>query len=275
MKIYSIALISIVAALAAVQPLNADQIPPAKLTQTPPRVVYAPFNLNYISADDLAKNPDAYTIIDTRSTFSYNVLHIRGAQSAPVILPKDEFLAAVRAIIGSSKKPVVFYCIGPVCIMAFKAAVLATQAGIPDVRVFDAGVYAFAHTHPTECVLNGEPMHSADQLISDEEFGAHLLGPDAILAKLNNDPKAVVIDIRAPWQRAGISLFQMRDKNIPLQDEAALAAAIEQAKSDGVALYFVDVKGIQVRALQYFLRAHGVHNYWFVRGGAQAMIDGQ
>jgi hypothetical protein len=65
----------------------------------------------------------------------------------------------------------------------------------------------------------------------------------------------------------------MRDINIPLTDPAQLKEAILHAKQTGRTLYFVDVKGKQVRWLQYLLRANGVTNFWFVKGGAQSLIN--
>ncbi|WP_322628051.1 hypothetical protein [Halothiobacillus sp.] len=80
---------------------------------------------------------------------------------------------------------------------------------------------------------------------------------------------AIVIDIRDSSQRAGISLFQMRDIHVPL-DNDQLKVWIDKAKAEDKSLYFVDATGHQVQWLQYFLEEQGVRQYWFMKGGAKA-----
>ncbi|ANJ67156.1 hypothetical protein A9404_06950 [Halothiobacillus diazotrophicus] len=250
-----------------------DDAAVTEVAQTPPKDLYASFNLKYVTTDELAKNPGKYTIIDVRSQFSYDVLHVKGAYCVPFVLPKNEFDAKVKKIIAETKKPPAFYCNGPMCAMAHRSSIRMQEDGDPNTYVFADGILSMAEKYPANTLLYGEPLKSASELISDENFKAHLLSADKVIAQTDADPKAVIIDIRDPWQRAGISLFQMRDINIPLTDPAKLKETILHAKQSGRTLYFVDVKGKQVRWLQYLLRANNVTNYWFVKGGAQSLIN--
>lgn len=255
------------------QPIFAAPAPVKEVTQVPPRVAYAAFNLKYIETDDLANNLTKYAIIDVRSKFSYDVLHIEGAYDVSFNLPKHEFVAQVKKILAETKKPAVFYCNGTLCIRAHRAAIRLQEAGVPNTLVYDAGIRPFAHKFPTKTVIQGEPMKSASQLISEEAFQARTLNPDKFINLVDADPKAVIIDIRDPWQRAGISLFQMRDVNIPLSESAKLKEAVAHAKQNGRTVYFVDVKGKQIRWLQYLMRSTGMTNYWFAKGGAIALLN--
>jgi rhodanese-related sulfurtransferase len=252
--------------------LAAEVAPPA-IHQAPPRQVFSAFNLKYIEMDDLVKKLDDYTIIDLRPSFSYDVLHIKGAHSISFSTTQNEFVSEVKKLVQETKKPVVFYCNFKLCVMAFKAAVYMKNAGMSNVLVFDTGIMPMAKEHPTDCVLEGKPMKSASQMITKAEFDSHLLSPDKIMGLVNSDPNAAIIDIREKWQRAGISWFQMRDVNIPYSDAPALQSSILKAKDQGRTLYFLDVKGKQVIWLQYWLKSHDVKNYWFVKGGAAAMIN--
>lgn len=251
----------------------ADTAAVPEVGQTPPKVLYKTFNLKYITTDELAKNLNNYTVIDVRSQFSYDVLHVKGSYCVPFVLPANEFEAQVKKILAQTKKPAVFYCNGPMCAMAHRSAIRMQDANDPNTFVFADGILSIANTHPTDTVLYGTPMKSASELISEEAFQARLLSPAKVLEKTDADPKAVIIDIRDPWQRAGISLFQMRDINIPLTQPAQLKEAILHAKQAGRTMYFVDVKGKQVRWLQYLLRANGMEHYWFVKGGAAALTN--
>jgi rhodanese-related sulfurtransferase len=241
--------------------------------QAPPRQVFAAYGLKYIEMDDLVKKLDDYTIIDLRPAFSYDVLHIKGAYSISFSTTQNEFVAEVKKLVKETKKPVVFYCNFKLCVMAFKAAIYMKNAGMSNVLVFDTGIMPLAKEHPTDCILEGKPMESASQLIPTADFDAHLLSPDKIMALVDADPNAAIIDIREKWQRAGISWFQMRDVNIPYSDADTLKSTILQANDHGRTLYFIDVKGKQVIWLQYWLKSHNVKNYWFVKGGAAAMIN--
>lgn len=244
-----------------------------EVAQTAPKELYASFNLKYLTTDELAKNLSKYTVFDVRSKFAYDVLHVKGSYHVAFSLPKTEFAAQVKKILAETKKPAVFYCNGPMCAMAFRSAIRMQDAGDPNTFVYSDGVLAMAHKYSTNTLLYGEPLKSDSELISEADFQSRLLSPAKVITQTDADPKAVIIDIRAAWQRAGISLFQMRDINIPASDLAQLKEAILHAKQTGRTLYFVDVKGIQVRWLQYLLRSEGVTNFWFVKGGAQSLLN--
>lgn len=235
--------------------------------QFPLRAKYETVGVVPISTAQLAAHFNDYTIVDARSAYEYHTLHIKDAHSIP--LASNSFDLDVKALAEKTGKPLVFYCNGITCEKSYRASVRAMQAGIKHVYVYDAGIFNWAEAHPDKTVLLGKPMHSADQLISKAEFNAHLLTPKAFYEQTLADPKAIILDIRDAAQRAGISLFQMRDIHVPL-DNASLEKWVNKAKSENRALYFVDATGRQVRWLQYYLKEQGLTNYWFMKGGAKA-----
>lgn len=233
----------------------------------PLRSEYAVVGVKTISTQDLAEHLDEYTIIDVRSDYEYQTLHIAGAHSIP--LSSAHFVEQARALATDTKKPLVFYCNGTTCAKSYKAVVKTLQQDMKHTLAYDAGIFAWAEAEPKHTVLLGQPMKSPLQLISQPRFESHMLNPRTFYEEVMADGHALVIDIRDAAQRAGISLFQMRDIHVPL-DNAQLKVWIDKAKADNRPLYFVDATGHQVRWLQYFLEAQGVHHYWFMKGGAKA-----
>lgn len=239
----------------------------ASAADFPLRQKYAVLGVKPITTADLAANLDKYIIVDARSDYEYNTLHIKNAVSIPVASP--DFLQDVRKLAKKSGKTLVFYCNGVTCSKSYNATAQAIQGGVTNVLVYDAGVFAWANAHPKDAVLFGQPLKSPSQLISKNDFNAHSLSPDDFFKRADADKQAIIIDIRDPSQRAGVSLFQMRDHHVPL-DNARLKTWVDQAKATGHTMYIVDATGKQVEWLQYFLEKEGVKDYWFLKGGVRA-----
>lgn len=234
----------------------------------PLRAQYEVVGVHPISTQKLASGFKQYVIVDARSDYEYNTLHIKGARSIP--LSSRDFSARVGKLAQAAHgKTIVFYCNGVTCSKSYRATAEAIQSGIHNVRVYDAGIFAWANAHPEDTVLLGEPLKSADRLISKKDFHAHTLNPEALFKQTDADPKAIIIDIRDAQQRAGVSLFRMRDHHIPL-DNNRLKKWVDLARSEHRAMYFVDATGKQVQWLQYFLESEGLTHYWFMKGGVRA-----
>ena len=235
----------------------------------PLRAKYALVGAKSISTEDLKANLSKYTIIDARSNFEFQMFHIEGAYNIPVADAGREL--KIKALEEKTKKQLVFYCNGPRCEKSYKAAVFALQAGIKSPLVYDAGILNWAEVNPKETELFGKPMESTKQLISQSEFEAHLLSPQHFYDQVLADPKAIVIDIRTATERAGISLIQMRDMHVEM-DDPHFVEWINTAKKENRALYFFDANGYTVQFLQYYLKNEGLTNYWFMKGGANAFM---
>lgn len=239
----------------------------------PLREKYASVGIQPVETEALAASLDEMSVVDARSVYEYETLHIQGARSIP--LASSGFNQAVRKLAEESAQPMVFYCNGVTCAVSYKAALKAKEAGVSDARVYDAGVFAWAQANPEQTVLLGEPLKQVDQLISGKQFERHLLDEDAFYARIMDSEKPIIVDIRSKRQRAGASLFQMQDRHIPLTtDNRELSGLVARASAEKRPMFFVDATGKQVRWLQYYLEEQGLTDYWFLQGGALAIFEG-
>jgi rhodanese-related sulfurtransferase len=233
----------------------------------PLRAEYEVVGVKTISTQDLASQFAKFAIVDVRSDYEYHTLHIQDAHSIPLSSPN--FIGQVQSLAAKTKKPIVFYCNGTTCSKSYQAGARALEHNIKNTFVYDAGIFAWAKADPSRTILLDVAMKSASQLISKEKLDDHMLAPRRFYEDVMGNAHAIIIDIRDPAQRAGISLFQMRDIHVPL-DNDQLKVWIDKAKAENKPLYFVDATGHQVQWLQYFLEEQGVRQYWFMKGGAKA-----
>ncbi|RMG59785.1 MAG: rhodanese-like domain-containing protein [Gammaproteobacteria bacterium] len=234
----------------------------------PNRAVYP--DVPVIETEDLYRNLDKHVVVDVRSRYEYDTLHIRGAGNIP--LNSSDFIEQVRTLASSHPgKTIAFYCNGKTCRKSYKAARRARKYHIDNVVAYDAGIFDWARAHPDQAVLLGQSPVPAGRLISTADFKKHLLDPDAFLEKAR-EPGAIVLDIRDIRQREGISLLPPgREERVPLDNEK-LRKYVEQAQAEGRPLLIYDAVGKQVRWLQYFLEQAGLNNYWFMKGGIRSYL---
>jgi len=233
----------------------------------PGRQVYV--DVNTIEMEDLHKRLSEFILVDVRSRFEYNTMHIKNALHLPVA--EKTFNDDIRSLYRMARKPVVFYCNGVTCLKSYQAARSANVIGginSSKVMAFDAGMLAWAKAHPKDSILLGQSPLETNLLIADTKFNKHLLGFNEFKAEA--DKGAVVIDVRDAFQRNGKSLFPGKDTNIPLDKSAKMHSIIMKAKEDGKTVLVYDAVGRQVRWLQYALEKEGLSEYYFLKGGAAA-----
>ncbi len=218
-----------------------------------------------IEIEDLHARLGQVQIVDVRSKYEYDTLHIKDA--AHLDLHDDAFRTKVAQLRKSSGKPLVFYCNGRSCYKSYEADEQAQGAGVDDSLVFDAGVLEWAKKYPDQAVLLGKSPADPSRLISEEDFKKHLLAPADFIAKAPD--RARVLDVRDPLQRQGIGIF-IEDTNISLDKTEALKQFVKAVQSKGEPLFAYDMAGKQVQWFQYFLEDVGVKNYYFMRGGVKA-----
>lgn len=207
-------------------------------------------------------------IVDVRSKYEFDTLHIQGAVHVP--LNKEKLPAAVKELRNKSDKPIVFYCNGTTCKKSYEAADLAMKAGVSNVFAYDAGIDAWSGKHPERCVLRGRAGVAASDLISRDTFKKRLISAKQFETML--DKGAVVLDIRDLRQRDN-ALFPLREMRAPLDDETKIAAAVAEAKRRKKTLLVYDKVGKQTRWFQYYLEQAGVKDYFFLDGGAEAFFE--
>jgi len=218
--------------------------------------------------DELRNQLENVNVIDVRSRFEFNTMHIKGAVHIP--LSKEKLPAAVRELRASSSKPIVFYCNGTTCKKSYEAAELAINAGIQNVFAYDAGLDAWSSKYPELSVLLGKSPVQAAELISKDLFKARLLSVKDFEARVEKG--AVVLDVRDLRQRDSV-LYPMRELRAPLDDSQKIAAAVSEAKRQNKTLLVYDKVGKQTRWFQYYLEQQGVKDYYFLDGGSEGYYE--
>lgn len=231
------------------------------------------YDVPVIELDDLAKKYTDMAIVDVRSEYEYNTLHISDAINIP--LSSLKFVKQVRNLRRMSNKPIVFYCNGHTCMKSYKAVNRAKAAKINDVSAFDAGIFDWATAYPDRTMLLGKKLAKSSRLISPEDFSKRLISPGKFskLAKSKNK-NVMVVDVRDRMQRSAAGLFQGYEEWVPLDKEHSLSDLIKKAKSKKKKLLIYDEVGQQVRWLQYRIKRIGHSDYYFMQGGAKAYLEG-
>jgi len=225
-------------------------------------------NVQTMELEELHKQLGSVNIVDVRSRFEYETLHIQGAMH--IALSKEKLPAAVRELRARSSQPIVFYCNGTTCKKSYEAAELAGNAGIQNIYAYDAGLDAWSSRYPEQSVLLGKNPVQAAELISKNVFKARLLSAQDFEARVEKG--AVVLDIRDLRQRDTV-LYPMRELRAPLDDAQKIATAVSEAKRQNKTLLVYDKVGKQTRWFQYYLEKQGIKDYYFLDGGSEAYYD--
>jgi rhodanese-related sulfurtransferase len=245
--------------LLAVTPVAANE-------QFPVRELYP--NVPTIELEELHGKLEQLVIIDVRSSYEFETLHIKGAQH--LSLEDHAFVSTLKNMRNGDDSAFVFYCNGHTCKKSYAAAQKAQKEKIDNVFAFDAGIFDWTKAYPDESVLLGKSPVSAQMLIGKEKFEQHLLPPEKFGAMVGKE--TIVLDIRDVSQTNAINLFPMFQRSVPM-DNSKLERYIDQANSTGKTLLVYDAVGKQVQWLQYFLESKQVKSYYFMKGGALAFLN--
>ncbi len=228
----------------------------------PGRTMYP--TVKYYDTEQLNSNLDNVIIVDARSDYEYETLHINGAIN--IALVGKHFVEKVRAL-PADGRDIIFYCNGHTCYKAYKAAIKASNAGLSNVYAYDAGIFDWANAHPEKSTLLGVTPIDPKQLISKEKFKSHLLDPDKFGEAINDN--VVILDIREPGQRGLLELYPYRQENISMGQKEKMADLLKKIREQGKTLLAYDEAGKQVAWLQYTLEDKKVSRYYFMKGGAK------
>ncbi len=224
--------------------------------------------VKWIELEQLAKMRPNVIIVDARSNYEYDTLHIKEAINVP--LGDKGFVDAVQKLRKESPHPIVFYCNGRTCMKSYQAALKAQDAGIANVFAYDAGIFDWAKAYPADSVLLGKSPVDPALLISSAQLKAHSLSPADFEKRIGDS--AIVLDVRDRFQQEATTLFPLVQHSVPL-DNASLKKYVELAKQQGKTLLIYDEAGHQVRWLQYYLEDQKVSSYYFMAGGAKGYFD--
>jgi rhodanese-related sulfurtransferase len=218
---------------------------------------------------DLMKDFNNVVIVDARSSLEFDTLRIKGAINIPVASKK--FGTMVKELRKKTNKSIVFYCNGRTCYKSYKASKAALKAGVKNVFAYDAGVFEWAKTYPKHAVLLGQSPIDPNKIIPKKVFKKRFLDPKTFTETARSTPrkKAMIMDVRDMYQRAGVGFFPGIEKWVSLDDEKKLNKYLNKAKTANKTLYIYDEAGKQVRWLQYTLERENIKNYYFMKKGAK------
>lgn len=222
-------------------------------------------DVQYIERADLESRYENVVIVDVRSRYEYDTIHVTGALNIPV--SKSSFAGGVKELRARTNKTIVFYCNGHTCSKSYKATRKAQTAGVKNVLAFDAGIFDWSRNNPKRAVLLGQSPINPKDLISKKAFKKSLLKPEKF-QKYAERPDVIVLDVRSRLQRAGTGLFPFYEKYAGLDNQEKLDRYIAKARRENKTLLAYDAVGKQVRWLEYYLRKKGVKKYNFMKGGA-------
>jgi rhodanese-related sulfurtransferase len=230
-------------------------------------------NVKTISTEEVAKEYDNLFIIDARSSFEYQVIHINKAVNNPISDTKN-FIPNLFKITKGTKNKIVFYCNGITCGKSYKAAKKAMEFGLTNVYAYDLGIFNFSKAQPKLVTLMGKTPVDNNKLISKDRFKKHLLSATAFKEKCSGD-NVVLFDGRDRIQKKQTPDW-IKSKALPSPFKGLLkllkGTGYKKTVS-GKTLCFVDQAGKQVRWLQYYLEDLGYTDYYFMKGGMFAFYN--
>ena len=240
------------------QAANNDEFPNRKLFPAVP----------VISMDDLYKKMDKVLIVDVRSKYEHDTINIVKALNIPVQEPN--FVERMRQLRKENPKTtIVAYCNGKTCKKSYEAVQKCRNAHIPDVVAYDQGIFDWAKKYPQTAQLLGKSPVDLRKLISKADLQKRMISVGQFE---NMAPRkdVIVLDIREPLQREGVSLFPGIDRGADMDDKKALDTYINDALRNNKTLLVYDGVGKQVEWLMYYLEDRGLTHYAFMKGGARA-----
>jgi len=209
-------------------------------------------------------------VVDVRSPYEFETLHINGAVNIPV--SSGNIDVEVQKLRESNDRQITVYCDDKTCLDSYKVVRNSIAQGIQDIVAYDAGILDFAQSYPGDVALLGKNLGDAKKLISKEQFKQHLISPDEFSGRVA-DTSDIVLDVRDRFQREGLSVFIGRESRVSLDNKKRLDRYIAKAQTQKKTLLIYDQSGVQVRWLQYYLEEKGVSSYYFMNGGMHAYYE--
>jgi rhodanese-related sulfurtransferase len=251
---------------------EAPKADPAKAAKTEAPKDEFPYRVRYpdvsvMTTEELARKLKDVVVVDVRSKYEYDTLHIKDAIHVEL---KTGFGEKIFALREKHKKPFVFYCNGKTCHKSYDAVLAAVKARVDNLYAYDAGIFDWAKAQPDQTVLLGRSPVRPTDLISEAQFKARLIEPKDFASRVGD--KSVVLDLRDRAQRDS-ALFPFQEQRAQLNEFKKIDAVIEEARAKKKTLLVYDQAGKQVQWVQYYIESKGLKDYYFMKGGAQAHFE--
>ena len=238
----------------------------------PYREKYPEINILELTNLKAAYDSGDFIFVDVRSKTEYDAIHIKTAINIPYA--NARFTGELsKAAAENSNKKVVVYGNGLDCLKSYKAAEDATYAMIPNVFAYDAGIVAWAISYPTDTMLLGVELVSTEkQLISAKQFIKRNLDFDTFKEKSASN-NVMVIDARDPIQHK--QELPGLEKALHVSLDKLVQNIVNKERLKDKQLLVFDQVGRQVNWLMYYLVDKGYTDFYFLKGGATAVLKTQ
>jgi len=231
--------------------------------------------VNIVELADLKSGYESgdFIIVDVRSKVEFETIHIKKAINVPygnANFTKDFNRIARKDL----SRKIAIYDNGHNCIKSYIAATDAFDfASIPNIYVFDAGITAWAKAYPSATLLlGGELKNPGTQLHSEGNFTNKKLDFDTFKNKAAGS-KGLVIDLRDPIQRK--EKLPGLENALPIPIDKLVRNIISKGNMKDKQLFIFDQVGEQVKWVMYYLVANGYTDFYFLDGGATAVLKEQ
>ncbi len=229
-------------------------------------------DLKTIETSELKSTYKDHPIVDVRSRFEFDVIRMNEAINIPV--SKSSFYNKLIRASKSTDESIVFYCNGVTCAKSYKAAKIAQDKGFKNVKVYDAGIFAWAKAHNDLATLMGSTPVESSKLLSKDQFAKRTLEIEAFKKKVG-ESNVVLIDIRDPKQRQKTPDFSVSPEKLDLDRFAKKLEKGQLDKWKGKTLLIFDAVGKQVKWLQYHLEKNGFKSYYFLKDGVWSVFGAE
>lgn len=211
--------------------------------------------------------------VDIRSDMEFETIHIKNAVN--IDFSMLNYIADLEKLGQSNPgKQIIVYDNGINSVKSYIAVQDATDGGMTNISSYDGGIQAWAETYPQDILLMGSQLKDpATELIPYSKYVEILLDFDTFKQKIAESPHAKVIDARDPKQRT--DKIVGLEKALPIPLDKLIHNIINAGRMKNDQLFIFDQVGGQVRWLMYYLEKEGYSNYYFLKGGATAVINEQ
>lgn len=230
--------------------------------------------VNVVELEDLKSGYDngSFIIVDVRSDLEYDVIRVKGAYH--IDLSQAGFIEHLQTLAQQyPDRKIAVYCNGGTCLKSYKATMDAAEAGMKNVYAFDAGISAWSNAYPAETLLLGKEVRDPKkQFIPQSELQKVTLSFTEFKQKAAQG-NALAIDARDPMQRT--HKLPGFEKALPIPLDKLIRNVINKGNLKDKQLMIFDQVGKQVQWLMYYLVDQGYSNFYFLEGGATAVLKEQ
>ena len=206
-------------------------------------------------------------VVDVRTGFEYQALHVK--DSINIDVDSISFSSRLQKVRGNNPgKEIVLYCNGKTCSKSYKAGVKCKKYAL-NCLVYDSGITEWTKAMPNDSELFGKSPVNPDDLISDEELNAKLLVADDFIQQATKK-ETIVLDIRTRLEQI-FSPFPIKGVSSAPVEGKRFIRKVSEAKKENKPLFIFDTGGKQIRWSMYYLLNQGVQEFYFAKGGVQAL----